>query len=131
MAIPVSADQPRLTGIGARSLNSVAVQVTQKVGPPRVADAARRLGITSAIEAAPSVALGTSEVSLLELTAAYAVFANGGFGVWPGMWMGIARTRTVRPDLIVSLPIPDSRPTSPGRPYGVASPIFVPVGARQ
>ncbi len=75
----------------ARSLNSVAVQVTQKVGPARVADAARRLGITTAIEAAPSVALGTSEVSLLELTAAYAVFANGGFGVWPH---GISEIRT-------------------------------------
>ncbi len=67
----------------ARSLNSVAVKVLQKVGPETVAATARRLGITSELEATPSIALGTSEVTLLELTAAYAVFANRGSGVWP------------------------------------------------
>ncbi|MDH3919827.1 MAG: penicillin-binding transpeptidase domain-containing protein, partial [Rhodospirillales bacterium] len=67
----------------ARSLNSVAVKVLQKVGPETVAATARRLGITSKLEATPSIALGTSEVTLLELTAAYAVFANRGSGVWP------------------------------------------------
>ncbi|MCG8360538.1 MAG: PBP1A family penicillin-binding protein, partial [Kiloniellales bacterium] len=67
----------------ARSLNSVAVQVSQQVGVGRVVDAARRLGISSALEAAPSIALGTSEVTLLELAGAYAAFANGGYGVWP------------------------------------------------
>ena len=40
-----------------------------------------RMGISSHMDAVPSIALGTSEVSLLELTAAYAPFANGGFGV--------------------------------------------------
>ena len=67
----------------ARSLNSVAVQVSQQVGVGRVVEAARRLGISSALEAAPSIALGTSEVTLLELAGAYAAFANGGYGVWP------------------------------------------------
>ncbi|MDJ0981374.1 MAG: PBP1A family penicillin-binding protein [Kiloniellales bacterium] len=67
----------------ARSLNSVAVQVSQATGPETVADAARRLGVTSDLDPQPSLALGTSEVSLLELTTAYAVFANRGFGVWP------------------------------------------------
>jgi penicillin-binding protein 1A len=67
----------------ARSLNSVAVRVSQEVGPEKVAATARRLGITSDLEATPSIALGTSEVTLLELTAAYAVFANRGRGVWP------------------------------------------------
>jgi len=67
----------------ARSLNSVAVKVLQEVGPETVAATARRLGITSELEATPSIALGTSEVTLLELTAAYAVFANRGSGVWP------------------------------------------------
>jgi len=67
----------------ARSLNAATVRLSQRVGPERVAAAARRLGITSDIEAAPSIALGTSEVTLLELTGAYAVFANHGNGVWP------------------------------------------------
>jgi penicillin-binding protein 1A len=67
----------------ARSLNSVAVQLTERVGRDRVAEAARRLGITSYLEATPSLALGASEVSLLELTGAYATFANRGRGVWP------------------------------------------------
>ncbi len=67
----------------ARSLNSVAVRVALETSPEAVAAMARRLGITSPISATPSIALGTSEVSLLELTGAYATFANGGVGVWP------------------------------------------------
>ena len=67
----------------ARSLNSVAVQLTQRVGPEQVAEAARRLGITSPVTPRLSLALGASEVSLLDLTGAYAVFANLGRGVWP------------------------------------------------
>ncbi len=67
----------------ARSLNSVAVQVSERIGRQRVAEAARRLGITTEIGPGPSVALGASEVTLLELTAAYGVFGNNGYGVWP------------------------------------------------
>lgn len=67
----------------ARSLNSVAVRLTQAVGPAKVASTARRLGITSDLALHPSIALGTSEVSLLEMTGAYAVFANKGRAVWP------------------------------------------------
>ena len=74
----------------ARSLNAATVRLSQRVGPERVAAAARRLGITSDIEAAPSIALGTSEVTLLELAGAYAVFDNRGNGVWP---YGIAEIR--------------------------------------
>ena len=67
----------------ARSLNSVAVQLTRQVGPQAVAEVAQRLGISASLEAAPSLALGTSEVTLLELTGAYTAFANKGWGVWP------------------------------------------------
>ncbi len=67
----------------ARSMNSVAVKVMQQAGMQKVADAAHRLGITTPIPVVPSMALGTSEVTLLELTAAYGVFANQGYGVWP------------------------------------------------
>ena len=67
----------------ARSLNSVSVRLTQEVGPEAVADVARRLGITSDLQASGAIALGASEVSLLELTGAYGAFANRGEAVWP------------------------------------------------
>lgn len=67
----------------AKSVNTVAVKVSEKVGRKRVIQTARRLGITSDLEAAPSLALGVNGVSLIEMTAAYGAFANGGFGVWP------------------------------------------------
>ncbi|MBC6416420.1 MAG: PBP1A family penicillin-binding protein [Rhodospirillales bacterium] len=67
----------------ARSLNSVAVQVVQKSGLERVLGAARRLGITSPLPENLTVSLGAAEVTLLELTGAFAVFANRGHDVWP------------------------------------------------
>jgi len=67
----------------ARSINSTAVRVAEDVGRDKVLQAARRLGITSELTAHPSVSLGAGEVTLLDLTAAYAVFANGGKAVSP------------------------------------------------
>lgn len=67
----------------ALSLNTVSAQLTAEVGPGTVAATARRLGIRSPLMKTPSIALGTSEVSLLDLTGAYAPFANGGYGVIP------------------------------------------------
>jgi penicillin-binding protein 1A len=66
----------------ARSLNSVAVQLYLKTGGTAVEKAAARLGITADLNPDPALALGSSEVNLLELTQAYAVFANQGQGVW-------------------------------------------------
>ncbi|ODR99875.1 hypothetical protein AUC68_01725 [Methyloceanibacter methanicus] len=65
------------------SINTVAVKLTANLGPGRVAQTAHRLGISSKLHAQPSLALGTSEVTLLELTGAYAPFANGGARVLP------------------------------------------------
>ncbi|HEY3918504.1 MAG TPA: PBP1A family penicillin-binding protein [Stellaceae bacterium] len=67
----------------AESLNSVAAQVLQRAGVDNVIATARTLGITSDLAHDASLALGTSEVSLTELTAAYAAFASGGIGAWP------------------------------------------------
>ncbi len=67
----------------ALSLNTVSVRLTLEFGPAAVIRTARRLGITSHLEPNASIALGTSEVSLLELTGAYAPFANGGFADTP------------------------------------------------
>ncbi len=66
----------------ARSLNTVSVRVAQRAGPPAVVATARRLGITSPLQPTLDLALGTGEVTLTELTAAFAAFANGGRGVW-------------------------------------------------
>ena len=62
----------------AKSVNSVAARLTVQVGPARVAQLARRLGIRSPLAKDATLGLGTSEVSLLELTGAYNVIANGG-----------------------------------------------------
>jgi penicillin-binding protein 1A len=63
----------------AKSLNSVAAQLTMEVGPDAVIEVAHRMGIESQLQANTSIALGTSEVTPLELTAAYVPFANGGY----------------------------------------------------
>jgi penicillin-binding protein 1A len=65
----------------ALSLNTVAVRLGLEVGPKAVAKTAHRLGIASDLQANASIALGTSEVTPLELVTAYAPFANGGVGV--------------------------------------------------
>ena len=66
-----------------RSLNSVAVRVSEKVGRKKVIRVARRLGLRSELKAHPSIALGASEVTMLELAGAYASLANKGMGVFP------------------------------------------------
>ena len=65
------------------SLNTVAARLIQEVTPKEVIRTAQRLGITSALQPNLSLALGTSEVTPLEMTAAYATFANGGQSVLP------------------------------------------------
>ncbi len=66
----------------ARSINTVAVKVSERAGRDKVVAAARRLGVTVEGGRHPSIALGAAEVTLMDLTAAYAVLANGGAGVW-------------------------------------------------
>ena len=67
----------------ALSLNTVSVRLTLEFGPTAVVRTAHRLGIASKLEPNASLALGTSEVSVLELVGAYAAFANGGNAVSP------------------------------------------------
>lgn len=61
----------------ARSSNVAAVRLADEVGPRAVVRAARDLGIESELSDDPTIALGTSEVSLLELTAAFAALPAG------------------------------------------------------
>jgi penicillin-binding protein 1A len=67
----------------AKSLNTATVRLADHVGPRAVAAVAHRLGITEEIPAELSIALGSSEVTLLELAGAYTPFANGGRSVTP------------------------------------------------
>lgn len=73
------------------SINTAAVRVSQAVGLYRVASMAKRLGIAQ-VTAAPSMALGAVEVSLLEITGAYAHLPNNGVSVKP---YGITKIATV------------------------------------
>jgi penicillin-binding protein 1A len=85
----------------ALSLNTVAVKLGLEVGPKAVVQTAQRLGITSPLQANPSIALGTSEVTPLELVSAYAAFANGGAGVIP---YAIAQVKTTDGKVIYRRP---------------------------
>jgi penicillin-binding protein 1A len=67
----------------AMSLNTPVVRLIQEMGPRTVVRTAQKLGVSSPLQAVPSLALGTSDVTPLELTAAYAAFANGGTAVIP------------------------------------------------
>ncbi|KQT85303.1 transglycosylase domain-containing protein [Aurantimonas sp. Leaf443] len=66
-----------------QSLNTVAAQLVEAVGPASVIETASRMGIQSTLTDNASIALGTSEVSLLELTSAFVPFANGGYQAKP------------------------------------------------
>ena len=66
----------------SKSINTVAVKISETIGREKVIDVAKSMGITSPILNSPSLALGTSEVTLLELTSAYNVLANNGNGVF-------------------------------------------------
>src|SRR5262249_43603404 len=65
------------------SSNRAAVHLQQQVGLMSVLDYARRLGVTTPLPEVPSLALGSGDVTLMELTSAYAVFANQGVRVNP------------------------------------------------
>jgi penicillin-binding protein 1A len=86
-----------LTTALASSINTIAAQLAYEVGPKAVVETARRMGINSPLAPNPSIALGTSEVSLLEITGAYAPFSNGGFAVMPHV---IQRIRTPNGDVL-------------------------------
>jgi 1A family penicillin-binding protein len=66
-----------------KSANAATVRVSQAVGIPRIIEVAHRNGIVSQLPNVPSMALGSLEVTPIELVTAYAPFANGGFRVKP------------------------------------------------
>ena len=75
----------------AQSVNTVAARLADQVGRPNVAAVARRLGVVSAVNTDPAMALGTTLVSPLEMAQAYGALSNGGYRVSA---YGIERIRT-------------------------------------
>ncbi|MDO7851058.1 transglycosylase domain-containing protein [Hymenobacter sp. CA1UV-4] len=64
----------------ARSMNSITAWLVMKLGPETIATYAKRLGITSPVDAVPSMGFGTSDCSIFELCGVYSTFVNK--GVW-------------------------------------------------
>lgn len=64
----------------AKSVNSVTAYLTKQLGPELIADYARRLGIKSPMVPVPALCLGSSDLSVYELTGAYSTFMNK--GIW-------------------------------------------------
>jgi penicillin-binding protein 1A len=76
-----------------RSTNTIAAELGNESNPERVADLARRFGIRSTMRPYPSLALGSQEVSLWEITGAYGVFQSGGRRMEPYIIARVADTR--------------------------------------
>jgi penicillin-binding protein 1A len=87
----------------AQSINTIAVRLMMDVGPANVVTLAKRLGIEAQMRPEPSLALGTSEISLLDLTGAYGAFASGGTVVEPHV---IRRIRSSTGRVLYARPAP-------------------------
>ncbi len=81
----------------AHSVNTIAVSLAGEVGRGKVAAAAHRMGFTSPITLTRSMPLGSNETTLIELTSAYAPFANGGYRAVP---YGLRRISTREGDVL-------------------------------
>ncbi|MFL6845280.1 MAG: transglycosylase domain-containing protein [Allosphingosinicella sp.] len=90
----------------AQSINTVSVRLAQEVGFRTVADMAQRFGITTPVVTHPSMALGSSEVRLLDMTRAFASVAAKGNAVVP---YGIKRVTTSSGQILYQHPADESR----------------------
>ncbi len=77
----------------ASSINSIAAKLADDVGLEQVIQTAKRLGIRSKLNKRPSLALGSSEVTPLEMTSAYVPFMNGGFRALPHIIKEVTNAR--------------------------------------
>jgi len=96
------------------SINVPAVRVDLLVGTRRVIETARRLGIRQNLLAYPSLALGSFEVTLLEMTAAYSVFANQGLLFPPRL---VERVRDAEGVLLEENPVDPKEAAAPAPSY--------------
>nr|WP_233222110.1 PBP1A family penicillin-binding protein [Sphingomonas deserti] len=90
----------------AQSINTVSVRLAQEVGFRTVADMAQRFGVTTKVSTHPSMALGSSEVRLIDMTRAFAAVAAKGVAVVP---YGIRRVTTAEGELLYQHESDESR----------------------
>jgi penicillin-binding protein 1A len=76
-------DEMTLRQAMARSVNTITAQLVESLRPQNVVDFARNFGITTHLDPVPSICLGTSDVSLFEITGAYSAFVNSGIYTRP------------------------------------------------
>jgi penicillin-binding protein 1A len=105
------------TGL-AKSINMIAIKLIRDVGPENVVAYAHQLGIASPLEATPTLALGASAVTPLEMAGAYAVFASGGLRAEPRLIEEIRRPDDRRVPLATPEP---ERVLDPPQAYLIAS----------
>jgi penicillin-binding protein 1A len=67
----------------AKSINLVAIQVLMQVGGDKVVDVARRMGLKHEMQPVPALAIGACQATPMEMTVAYAIYANGGVRMAP------------------------------------------------
>ncbi|MEM6325784.1 MAG: transglycosylase domain-containing protein [Bacteroidota bacterium] len=105
----------------ASSLNVVAARITKHFGPEKLKQTAEDMGIRSPIEPVRSIALGTNDVNLLEMTAAYATVASG--GIYHGPTIGEERPSdpAVPPHIVLAVDRIEDR-------YGNVIEDFTPAG---
>jgi penicillin-binding protein 1A len=85
----------------AYSVNTVAAKLGDEVGFSAVANMARRFGITTPVNTHPSMVLGSAEVRVIDMTAAFAAVARGGISVQP---YGITKVTTASGELLYQRP---------------------------
>lgn len=102
-----------LTTALVKSINTIPVKLAQIIGGAKVVAKTKAMGVTSPLRNNPSLPIGTSEVSVIDMAAGYSVFANGGFKATP---KAILRIYDSRGDLILdnSETINNERVLTPG-----------------
>lgn len=118
----------------AQSSNVAAVRISEIVGRDQVVRAARDLGLASELKPLPSLALGANEVTLLEMTSAYAAVAAGAYPVTPTGLEGAAGVGGGRPlaerDELLSL-LSAAAEQGAGLGRGVPYPVYGKTGTTQ
>ena len=103
----------------ALSINTAAVRFAQEVGTDTVSSMARRFGITTPISTTPAMALGSSEVRLIDMVRAYASVANRGVAVAP---YGVRRVTTAGGTVIYEHHVDNSRQSGDAVDRGLCRP---------
>ncbi|HZP20069.1 MAG TPA: PBP1A family penicillin-binding protein [Bauldia sp.] len=82
-----------LTTAIVKSINTIPVQLAQRIGRDKIVDTAKRMGITTELRITRSLPIGSSEVTVLDMAGAYAAFANGGYRATPYAFTQILDSR--------------------------------------